>query len=214
MVGANERGGGSLTLEGLSKRYGDVVALDGLSFEVAERQMFGFVGANGAGKTTAMRIVLGVLEPVGGEVFWRGKPLDAAARRRFGYRPEERGLYPKMRVGELLSYLARLHGLGKGDAEAAPQKWMERLGILGRVGDAVEKLSLGDQQRLQLAATLVHEPEVLVLDEPFAGLDPVGMDALSEVLLERAEAREYDLDNFFRVHQTLPSHVPGSGAPA
>lgn len=150
--------------------------------------MFGFVGPNGAGKTTAMRIVLGVLRPDAGEVHWRGDPVSPDTRRRFGYMPEERGLYPKMRVGEQLSYLARLHGFSKRDAEGAANRWMERLGIDGRAGDKVEALSLGNQQRVQLAAALVHDPELLVLDEPFSGLDPVGVDTLSEVLLEQVES--------------------------
>lgn len=178
----------SLELYSLSKRYGQVTALDGLSFEVAKGQMFGFVGPNGAGKTTAMRIVLGVLEPDEGEVLWRGEPADAVARRRFGYMPEERGLYPKMRVGKQLSYLARLHGFAKGDAHEASERWMKRLGVYERAGDKVEELSLGNQQRVQLAAALVHDPELLVLDEPFSGLDPVGVDTLSETLLEQVGA--------------------------
>ena len=118
-----------LELQGLEKRYGDTIALDGLSFTVKEGQMFGFVGANGAGKTTAMRIVLGVLEPDAGKVLWHGSVADADSRRHFGYMPEERGLYPKMRVGEQLSYLARLHGFSKGDAERAAGRWMKRLGV-------------------------------------------------------------------------------------
>lgn len=177
-----------LELEGLTKRYGERTALDGLSFAVAEGQMFGFVGANGAGKTTAMRIILGVLEADGGEVHWEGRPVSDASRRRFGYMPEERGLYPKMRVREQLVYLALLHGLSRKEASAATDRWMERLGVAGRAEDKVEALSLGNQQRVQLAAALVHEPELLVLDEPFSGLDPVGVDALSEVLKERAAA--------------------------
>ena len=177
-----------LELQGLEKRYGGTVALDGLSFTVREGQMFGFVGANGAGKTTAMRIVLGVLASDAGEVFWHGSVADADARRRFGYMPEERGLYPKMRVGEQLSYLARLRGFSKGDAEQAAKQWMKRLGVHERAGDKTEALSLGNQQRVQLAAALVHDPDLLVLDEPFSGLDPVGVDTLSEVLLERVEA--------------------------
>ncbi|CAN5893382.1 ATP-binding cassette domain-containing protein [soil metagenome] len=183
-----EKGSDLLKLQGLKKRYGDTLALDGLSFEVGEGQMFGFVGPNGAGKTTAMRIVLGVLRPDAGEVLWRGKAVDADTCRRFGYMPEERGLYPKMRVGKQLSYFARLHGFSKGDAESAASRWMKRLGIDERAGDKVEALSLGNQQRVQLAAALIHGPELLVLDEPFAGLDPVGVGTLSEVLLERVEA--------------------------
>ena len=175
-----------LELQGLSRRYGDVVALDDLSFTVREGQMFGFVGPNGAGKTTAMRIVLGVLEPDRGEVRWRGRPVDAEIRRRFGYMPEERGLYPKMRVRDQLEYFARLHGLPAAEAGNAAGYWIERLGVADRADDRVEALSLGNQQRVQLAAALVHNPEVLVLDEPFSGLDPVGVDVLAEVLAERS----------------------------
>jgi ABC-2 type transport system ATP-binding protein len=169
-----------LELQGLTRRYGDVVALDDLSYTVREGQMFGFVGPNGAGKTTTMRIVLGVLEPDRGEVSWRGRPVDAETRRRFGYMPEERGLYPKMRVRDQLEYFARLHGLSTEDAASAAGYWIERLGVADRADDRVEALSLGNQQRVQLAAALVHNPEVLVLDEPFSGLDPVGVDVLAD----------------------------------
>jgi ABC-2 type transport system ATP-binding protein len=184
--GKSRRADKVLELQGLTRRYGDVVALDDLSFTVREGQMFGFVGPNGAGKTTTMRIVLGVLEPDQGEVRWRGRPVDAETRRRFGYMPEERGLYPKMRVRDQLEYFARLHGLSTEDAASAAGYWIERLGVADRAGDRVEQLSLGNQQRVQLAAALVHNPEVLVLDEPFSGLDPVGVDVLAEVLADRA----------------------------
>jgi ABC-2 type transport system ATP-binding protein len=175
-----------LELKGLTRRYGDLVALDDLSFTVAEGQVFGFVGPNGAGKTTAMRIILGVLEPDAGKVLWRSRPMDDEARRRVGYMPEERGLYQKMRVRDQLEYLARLHGLSPGDARYATVYWTERLGVAERAGDRVEALSLGNQQRVQLAAALVHGPELLVLDEPFSGLDPVGVDALAGILAEQA----------------------------
>ena len=175
-----------LELQGLTRRYGEVVALDDLSFAVGEGQMFGFVGPNGAGKTTTMRIILGVLEADRGEVRWRGRPVDAETRRRFGYMPEERGLYPKMRVRDQLEYFARLHGLPASEAGNAADYWTERLGVAERAADRVEQLSLGNQQRVQLAAALVHNPEVLVLDEPFSGLDPVGVDVLAEVLADRA----------------------------
>jgi ABC-2 type transport system ATP-binding protein len=133
-----------------------------------------------------MRIVLGVLEPDRGEVRWRGRPVDAETRRRFGYMPEERGLYPKMRVRDQLEYFARLHGLPAEEAGSSADYWIERLGVAERASDRVEQLSLGNQQRVQLAAALVHNPEVLVLDEPFSGLDPVGVDVLAEVLADRA----------------------------
>ncbi len=188
-----------LELRGLTKRYGDKVALDDFSFEVGAGQMFGFVGPNGAGKTTTMRIVLGVLQPDAGEVLWDGRPLDRETRRTIGYMPEERGLYPKMRVAEQLVYLAELHGLEVGEAKASATRWIERLGLEERAEDAVEELSLGNQQRVQLAAALVHGPRLLVLDEPFSGLDPVGVDVLSEVLL--AEVRERGVPVVFSSHQ-------------
>ncbi len=175
-----------LELQGLTRRYGDLVALDDLSFTVAEGQMFGFVGPNGAGKTTAMRIILGVLAPDAGEVRWQGQPMTDEVRKRVGYMPEERGLYPRMRVRDQLEYFARLHGLPAAEAGNAAGYWIERLGVAERANDRVEALSLGNQQRVQLAAALVHNPEVLVLDEPFSGLDPVGVDVLAEALADRA----------------------------
>jgi ABC-2 type transport system ATP-binding protein len=177
---------GVLELSHLSRRFGAVVALDDVSFSVAEGEMVGFVGPNGAGKTTAMRIALGVLHADAGEVRWRGRPVDPDVRRRFGYMPEERGLYPKMRVHDQLVYLARLHGLDPDDARVQAQRTAEILGVADRARDRTEALSLGNQQRVQLAAALVHRPEALVLDEPFRGLDPVGVDVLSGVLREQA----------------------------
>ena len=165
------------------------MALDDVSFVVPAGSIVGFVGPNGAGKTTAMRIALGVLRPDAGEVKWRGRRVDAAMRRRFGYMPEERGLYPKMRVLEQLVYLARLHGLRPADARRRASEAVELLGVAVRSKDRLEKLSLGNQQRVQLAAALVHEPDVLILDEPFSGLDPVGVDALSAILRSQADDR-------------------------
>ncbi|HET8993417.1 MAG TPA: ATP-binding cassette domain-containing protein [Rhodococcus sp. (in: high G+C Gram-positive bacteria)] len=176
----------TLTIDDLSKRYGSTVALDGASFDVHPGELFGFVGSNGAGKTTTMRIILGVLAADSGEVRLDGNPVDLDVRRTIGYMPEERGLYPKMKVGKQLSYLAQLHGLSKSEACDAVQRWTERLGIAERLGDTVDSLSLGNQQRVQLAAALVHDPKVLVLDEPFSGLDPVAVDVMSEVLVEKS----------------------------
>jgi ABC-2 type transport system ATP-binding protein len=177
-----------LEIDRVSKRYGETVALDGITFEVRAGEIFGLVGSNGAGKTTAMRIMLGVLEADAGAVRWDGTPMNLDTRRRIGYMPEERGLYPRMRVGEQLAYLARLHGLTPAQAQAAADAWTERLGIAERRQDDVIKLSLGNQQRVQLGAALVHDPDILVLDEPFSGLDPVAVDVMSEVLRERAGA--------------------------
>jgi ABC-2 type transport system ATP-binding protein len=175
-----------LEFDGLSKSFGDNHVLDGVSFTVAPGSMFGFCGSNGAGKTTTMRIAMGLLRADAGEVRWRNRPLDQGVRRRIGYMPEERGLYPKMKVGEQVAYFARLHGLGASAARHASEEWTERLGLAERRGDAVEKLSLGNQQRVQLAAALVSRPEVLILDEPFSGLDPIGVDSLAEALLSQA----------------------------
>jgi ABC-2 type transport system ATP-binding protein len=188
-----------LRLEELRKSYGETVALDGVSFDVGAGQMFGFVGPNGAGKTTLMRIVLGVLEADSGRVLWQDAPIDADARRRIGYMPEERGLYPKMRVRDQLVYMAQLHGASEADAGAAADRWMERLGIEARADEAVEALSLGNQQRVQLGVALVHEPDLLVLDEPFSGLDPDGVDALSGALLTEISERQVPV--VFSSHQ-------------
>ena len=172
-----------LEFDGLHKSFGDNHVLDGVGFTVAPGSMFGFCGSNGAGKTTTMRIAMGLLRVDAGEVRWRGRLLDQDVRRRIGYMPEERGLYPKMKVGEQVAYFARLHGLEAAAARRAAEEWTERLGLTDRRGDAVEKLSLGNQQRVQLAAALASKPEVLILDEPFSGLDPIGVDSLAEALL-------------------------------
>ena len=177
-----------LELVGVRKAFGEVQALDGLDLAVPPGQIVGFVGPNGAGKTTAMRCVLGIARPDAGEIRWHGRPVSASDRATFGYMPEERGLYPKMRVRDQLEHLARLHGLGVADARAAAGEWIGRVGLEARAGERVERLSLGNQQRAQLAAALVHDPCLLVLDEPFSGLDPVGVDVLAEVLADRARA--------------------------
>ena len=187
-----------LELSRLSKRFGSLQALDDLSLSLDRGEIVGFVGSNGAGKSTTMRIVMGVLAADSGAVTWMGAPVDAAIRRTIGYMPEERGLYPRMKVAEQLVYLARLHGLSASAAKAAAERWTERLGLEGRRGDEVQSLSLGNQQRVQLAAALVSDPELLILDEPFSGLDPVAVDVMSQVLLERASA---GVPTLFSSHQ-------------
>lgn len=177
-----------LEIDGLTKRFGDLTALQDLSFDVREGEIFGFVGSNGAGKTTTMRIVMGVLAADRGQVRWAGAPLDFAVRRRIGYMPEERGLYPMMRLAEQVIYLARLHGMAAADARRATGHWLKRLGLDARADQEVQALSHGNQQRAQLAAALVFEPGILILDEPFAGLDPVAVDVMSGVLRERANS--------------------------
>ncbi|RBM10296.1 ABC transporter ATP-binding protein [Prauserella sp. PE36] len=179
-------GEGTLEIDRVSKRFGDVGALDAVTFDVRPGELFGFVGSNGAGKTTTMRIVLGVLAADAGEVRFDGGPVTHETRTRIGYLPEERGLYPKMRVLDQLVYLARLHGVPAIEAHRSAELWIERLGLTERRRDEVQKLSLGNQQRVQLAAALVHDPDVLVLDEPFSGLDPIAVDVMSDVLREKA----------------------------
>ncbi|CAN5166701.1 ATP-binding cassette domain-containing protein [soil metagenome] len=175
-----------LELSDLTQRYGQVFALDAVSFSVDRGRICGFLGPNGAGKTTAMRAVMGILDPDDGTVRWDGRPITNEVRRRFGYMPEERGLYKTMPVREHLVYLARLHGLARDDARAGADRWIDALGLTERAGSKVEELSLGNQQRVQLGAALAHDPELLVLDEPFSGLDPIGVDVMSEVLRKQA----------------------------
>lgn len=193
-----DRTGSDLEIDAVSKRYGAVVALQDMSFAVQPGELFGFVGSNGAGKTTTMRIVLGVLAADAGEVRIGGVPVDLEVRRQIGYMPEERGLYPKMKVGAQLAYLAQLHGVSAIDAVAAVDRWSKELDIAHRLDDTVDALSLGNQQRVQLAAALVHDPQVLVLDEPFSGLDPVAVDVMSEVL---AQKRAEGVPVIFSSHQ-------------
>ena len=175
-----------LELSRLTQRYGQVVALDGVSFTVDRGRICGFLGPNGAGKTTAMRAVMGIVDPDDGTVGWDGQPITDEVRRRFGYMPEERGLYKTMAVRDHLVYLARLHGVARDDARASADRWIDALGLSERAGSKIEELSLGNQQRVQLGAALTHDPELLVLDEPFSGLDPLGVDVMSEVLRKQA----------------------------
>lgn len=179
---------GLLELTSLSRRFGAIAALDDLSFSVPAGQVVGFLGPNGAGKTTTMRAIFGLVDLDAGTVRWNGTTVGTAQRRRFGYMPEERGLYPGMLLGEQVEYLGRLHGMTRRDAAATTRGWLDRLGLADRVDSKVETLSHGNQQRAQLAAALVHGPELLVLDEPLAGLDPTGIDAIGEVLMEQARA--------------------------
>jgi ABC-2 type transport system ATP-binding protein len=177
-----------LQIRDLTKRYGQVVALDGASFVARPGRLMGFLGPNGAGKTTTMRCIFGLARPDRGETLWQGRPIDQPMRLRFGYMPEQRGLYPRMRVGEQVAYFAMHHGLSGRDAKAAAERWLGRLGLADRLGSKLEELSHGNQQRVQLAVALAHDPELLVLDEPFSGLDPIGVATMSEVLRERVAA--------------------------
>jgi len=175
-----------LEVQAVSRSFGDRKVLDDVSFAVRGGRMTGFVGGNGAGKTTTMRVILGVLQPDSGVVQLDGSPITASDRTRIGYMPEERGLYPKMKVHEQIVYLGRLHGMSTAQARDSASTLLERLGLGERLGDTVESLSLGNQQRAQIAAALVHNPEVLVLDEPFSGLDPIAVETVSSVVKDYA----------------------------
>ncbi|MFC0628276.1 ABC transporter ATP-binding protein [Kribbella deserti] len=187
-----------LSVAGLTRRFGDHVALDDVTFDVVPGRMTGFVGANGAGKTTTMRIILGVLAPTSGEVHWHGRALTAADRRDFGYMPEERGLYPKMKIRDQLVFFGRLHGQGGSRALDRTNLLLDRLGLIERADDALETLSLGNQQRVQIAAALIHQPAALVLDEPFSGLDPLAVDSMVDLLREEVSA---EVPVLFSSHQ-------------
>ncbi|MEX3598652.1 ABC transporter ATP-binding protein [Kocuria sp. WRN011] len=178
------RAGGTLEALDLTRRFGDRTVVDEVSFRVEPGQMTGFVGANGAGKTTTMRMIMGVLNQHGGTVLWNGRPIDARARSRFGYMPEERGLYPKQRIADQLGYLGQLHGMERSRALTEAHRLLDRFGLGERAKDRLETLSLGNQQRVQVAAALLHDPVALVLDEPFSGLDPTAVDAMVGLLRE------------------------------
>lgn len=175
-----------LDVKGISHWYGDRQVLRDVTFSVTSGHLTGFVGANGAGKTTTMRSILGLIRPSDGEVLFQGKPITDTDRTRFGYMPEERGLYPKMKVREQVIYFAQLHGVNKATAGQRADELLERVGLTERANENVEALSLGNQQRAQICVSLVHEPEFLILDEPFSGLDPIAVDVVLGVLQEQA----------------------------
>jgi ABC-2 type transport system ATP-binding protein len=171
-----------LRINHIAKQFGDVVALRDVSLDVPPGRIVGFLGRNGAGKTTTMRTVFGLVKPDAGSVTYNDESIDHDTRLRFGYMPEERGLYPRMKVKEQLVYFGRLAGMTSGDAGDSADHWLESFGLADRSDSKLEDLSHGNQQRIQLAAAIVHDPEVIVLDEPFSGLDPIGVESLSDVL--------------------------------
>ena len=175
-----------LDISSLSRSFGENVAVDDVTFRVVPGRVTGFVGANGAGKTTTMRMILGVLAPTSGQVLWNGQPITTAQRRRFGYMPEERGLYPRMKLLEQLVFLARLHGTSRDEAARRAEELLGHFDLADRADDVLDTLSLGNQQRVQIAASLIHRPDALVLDEPFSGLDPVAVDAMAALLAKEA----------------------------
>jgi ABC-2 type transport system ATP-binding protein len=188
----------TLQIGGLRKRFGEVQALDGVSFEVRQGEVFGFLGANGAGKTTTMRIVLGFLRPDEGNVIWNGRPADRWPRRTWGYMPEERGLYLRMPVVDQLVYYASLYGVPRATARRDAHDWLARFRIEEFADRKAETLSKGNQQKVQYIATILHDPDVILMDEPFSGLDPVNVALLKAAFLE---LRERGKTVIFSTHQ-------------
>ena len=175
----------ALTVRNVSKSFGTRLAVDAIHFDIPAPEIFGLIGTNGAGKTTTIRMILGVLEKDEGEILWDGQPLQRD-KVRVGYMPEERGLYPKITVIEQLSYFGTLRGMKRSDAIRAADRWLERLGVAEYRDSRAETLSKGNQQKIQLIGCLVHDPELLFLDEPFSGLDPINTDVFRDVFRELA----------------------------
>ncbi len=173
----------TLTIDHVTKTYGSFRAVDDVSFTVRPGRIFGFLGTNGAGKTTTMRMILDIFRPDSGAITWNGRPTRDVPRAAFGYLPEERGLYPKMPVGDQLLFIAQLYGAGKREASAALDEWLERLGVMENKRKRIEQLSKGNQQKIQFLAAILHDPDILILDEPFSGLDPVNADQMKRAFL-------------------------------
>lgn len=174
----------SLVIDSVTKRFGSFTAVNDIHFTIPEKQIFGFLGANGAGKTTTFRMILGLLDPSEGTISWNGKPIDYSVSGKIGYLPEERGLYPKLKVSEQIEYLAKLRGMKKSDSLKELDYWLERFKVPDYKHKKVEELSKGNQQKIQFIASIVHKPKLLIMDEPFSGLDPVNVDLLKDAVLD------------------------------
>ncbi|MGD7010218.1 ABC transporter ATP-binding protein [Metabacillus sp. 84] len=174
----------SLVLNDVTKNFGAHTAVNQLDISIPEKEIFGFLGANGAGKTTTFRMVLGLLNPSAGEISWQGKPVNYKVTNQIGYLPEERGLYPKMKVKDQLVYLAKLKGMNKSESEKELVRWLDRFKVPEYLNKKVEELSKGNQQKIQFITAVLHRPKLLILDEPFSGLDPVNVEMLKEAVEE------------------------------
>ncbi|GGA73345.1 ABC transporter ATP-binding protein [Ornithinibacillus halotolerans] len=174
----------SLKLSNVTKRFGKNIAVNNLSLEIPENEMFGFLGGNGAGKTTTFRMILGLLGITSGEISWKGERIDYQKSSIIGYLPEERGLYPKLKVRDQIVYLARLRGMDKKDAVKELEMWLERFKVPEYMDKKVEELSKGNQQKIQFISAVLHQPELLILDEPFSGLDPINVEMLKEAVID------------------------------
>ncbi|HEY6971876.1 MAG TPA: ATP-binding cassette domain-containing protein, partial [Candidatus Angelobacter sp.] len=173
----------TIELDKVRKSYGDFVAVDDLSFKIEEGSVFGLLGPNGAGKTSTIRMMIGITAPDSGEIHIFGRPFDRVCLDKIGYLPEERGLYKKMKLLDQLVFLGQLHGMNSSSARQAALDWCDRLEISEKLSGKVEELSKGMQQKIQFMAALLHDPDFIIMDEPFAGLDPVNADLLKDVLL-------------------------------
>ncbi|MBD8067732.1 ABC transporter ATP-binding protein [Bacillus sp. PS06] len=174
----------TLQIKEVTKKFGHFTAVNQLSIEIPEKEMFGFLGANGAGKTTTFRMILGLLNPSQGEITWQGNPINYQTSHLVGYLPEERGLYPKLKVADQLVYLARLRGMDKSSILKEMNEWLDRFNVPEYANKKVEELSKGNQQKIQFIASVIHKPKLLILDEPFSGLDPVNVELLKDAVLK------------------------------
>ncbi|MYL60391.1 ATP-binding cassette domain-containing protein, partial [Virgibacillus halodenitrificans] len=173
-----------LKLNKVTKRFGTHTAVDQLSLEIPEKEMFGFLGGNGAGKTTTFRMILGLLDATEGEISWNGETINYNKSHLIGYLPEERGLYPKLTVKEQLIYLGKLRGMHKNDVLTGLKGWLDRFQVPEYLNKKVEELSKGNQQKIQFISAVLHEPKLLILDEPFSGLDPINVEMLKEAVVD------------------------------
>src|SRR5690625_5172612 len=173
-----------LKLNEISKKFGDFTAVHPLTLDIPESEIYGFLGGNGAGKTTTFRMILGLIDSTSGNINWQGKKINHLTSDLVGYLPEERGLYPKLRVKEQLIYLGKLRGMNKTDIVRELEYWLDRLKVLEYIDKKVEELSKGNQQKIQFISAVIHNPKLLILDEPFSGLDPINVEVLKEAVIE------------------------------
>ena len=178
----------SLKIEQVTKRFGDFTAVDNLTLEIPEKQIFGFLGSNGAGKTTTFRMILDLIDPTEGKITWQGEPINYERTDQIGYLPEERGLYPKLSVRDQIVYLARLRGMDKKDAVVELEKWLERFEVPQNIDKKIEELSKGNQQKIQFISAVIHQPKLLILDEPFSGLDPINVEMMKAAVVDLKES--------------------------
>lgn len=177
----------TLVLNQVTKRFGNHTAVNNLSIEIPEKQMYGFLGGNGAGKTTTFRMILGLLDNTSGDIMWNGESISYDRSNIIGYLPEERGLYPKLKVRDQLIYLGKLRGMDKASALKELEGWLERFKVPEYLDKKVEELSKGNQQKIQFISAILHKPKLLILDEPFSGLDPINVEILKDAVIDLKE---------------------------